>query len=102
MGPLDVSQGTLLIASLIVIIPAVMIVVSLLLSAGTNRSLNLALAIIYTLINISNLIGESWAYYLLFGVIEIDLLLRSSFSPLGGGRMTWRSSDHPRRHQPSL
>jgi hypothetical protein len=71
MGPFDVSQGSLLIAPVIVIIPAVMIVLSLLLSAGANRSLNLVLAIIYTLINVSNLIGESWAYYFLFGVIEM-------------------------------
>lgn len=71
MGPLEVSQGTLLLASLIVMIPAVMIVLSLLLPAGVNRSLNLVLAILYTLVNVSNLVGESWAYYFLFGIAEI-------------------------------
>jgi hypothetical protein len=71
MGPFDVSQATLLIASVVVILPAVMVVLSLLLAASANRSLNVVLAVLYTLINISNLIGESWPYYLVFGAAEI-------------------------------
>jgi hypothetical protein len=71
LGPFDVSQATLVIASLIVMIPALMIVLSLLLSPAVNRSVNLALAVVYTLVNISNLIGEGWVYYLLFGASEI-------------------------------
>ena len=73
MGPMDVSQATLVIASLIVIIPALMIVLSLLLPAAINRTVNLVLAVVYTLVNISNLIGEGWAYYLLFGAAEIAI-----------------------------
>ena len=73
LGPFEVSQATLLVASLIVIIPAVMIVLSLLLAAGVNRSVNLVLAILYTLVNISNLVGEGWAYYFLFGIAEIAI-----------------------------
>jgi hypothetical protein len=73
MGPFDVSQTTLLVASLIVMIPAVMIVLSLLLPERVNRSLNLVLAILYTLVNISNLVGEGWAYYYLFGIAEIAI-----------------------------
>jgi hypothetical protein len=73
MGPLEVSQATLLVASVIVMIPAVMIVLSVLLPAGVNRSLNLVLAVLYTLVNISNLVGESWAYYFLFGIAEIAI-----------------------------
>jgi hypothetical protein len=73
LGPFMVSEATLLVASLIVIIPAVMIVLSLLLSARVNRSLNLVLAILYTLVNISNLVGEGWAYYYLFGIAEIAI-----------------------------
>jgi uncharacterized protein DUF6326 len=71
LGPFDVSQATLLIASLIVMLPAVMIVFSLLLPARVNRLLNVVLAILYTLVNISNLVGEVWAYYYLFGFAEI-------------------------------
>ncbi len=73
MGPLEVSQATLVLASLIVIIPAVMIVLSLLLPARVNRPLNLVLAILYTLVNISNLVGEGWVYYILFGIAEIAI-----------------------------
>ena len=81
MGPFDVSQATLLVASLIVMIPAVMIVLSLLLSATVNRSLNLGLAILYTLVNISNLVGdEPWAYYFLFGIGEIALTVYIFFT----------------------
>jgi hypothetical protein len=71
LGPFDVSQATLLTASLIVVLPAVMIVFSLLLPARMNRLLNIALAVLYTLVNISNLVGEEWAYYYLFGIAEI-------------------------------
>jgi hypothetical protein len=45
MGPLELSQATLVLAALIMIIPAVMIVLSLLLPARVNRPLNLVLAI---------------------------------------------------------
>ena len=88
MGPFDVSQATLLVASLIVMIPAVMIVLSVLLSARVNRSLNLGLAILYTLVNISNLVGEEWVFYFLFGIAEIALTVYIFFTarswPVGG------------------
>jgi len=73
LGPFEVSQATLLAASVIVMIPAIMIVLTLVLPAGVNRSLNLVLAILYTLVNISNLVGESWVYYFLFGIAEIAI-----------------------------
>ena len=73
LGPFEVSQATLIAASLIVIIPAAMIVLSLLLTARVNRSVNLVLAILYTLVNISNLVGEEWAYYYLFGIAELTI-----------------------------
>jgi cbb3-type cytochrome oxidase subunit 3 len=72
MGPVDVSQGSLLIAAVVVTIPALMIV-----SAAAPfplvRWLSLGVGILYILVSVSNLIGESWAYYLLFGVLEIGL-----------------------------
>ncbi len=75
MGPFDVSQSSLVIASLIVILPALMIVLSLTLRASVNRPVNLALGLLFTLVNVSNLLGESWAYYFLFGLLEIALTL---------------------------
>ena len=75
LGPFDVSQTSLVIASLIVIVPALMIALSLTLRASLNRPVNLALGLLFTLVNVSNLIGESWVYYFLFGLIEIALTL---------------------------
>jgi hypothetical protein len=80
MGPLDVSQGTLVVASLIVIIPTGMIILSLHLSATVNRPLNLVMAILYTLVNVSNLVGEGWAYYFLFGIAEIAITVHIFFT----------------------
>jgi hypothetical protein len=80
MGPLDVSQATLVLASLIVIIPTVMIILSLHLSATVNRPLNLVMATLYTLVNITNLVGEDWAYYFLFGIAEIAITVHIFFT----------------------
>ncbi len=80
IGPFEVSQATLFVASLIVIIPAVMIVLSLHLSARMNRSLNLLMAILYTLVNISNVVGEEWAYYFLFAIVEIAITVHIFFT----------------------
>jgi Family of unknown function (DUF6326) len=75
IGSFDVSQFSLVIASLIVILPALMIVLSLTLRASINRPANLALGALFTLVNVGNLLGESWVYYFLFGLLEIVLAL---------------------------
>ncbi len=71
MGPFPATQGSLLTASVLMMIPAVMVFLSLILNAKVNRGLNILFGLLYTLVNISNLIGETWVYYLLFGVVEI-------------------------------
>jgi hypothetical protein len=73
MGPFRVSQVSLLIASVVVIVPAIMIALSLILEPAANRRANVVLGALFTLINIGNLIGETWIYYLLFGTLEIVL-----------------------------
>jgi hypothetical protein len=75
IGPFDVSQSSLVIASLIVIVPALMIALSLTLPASLNRPANLVLGLLFTLVNVGNLLGESWVYYFLFGLLEIALTL---------------------------
>ena len=75
MGPFPVTQGSLLTASILMIIPAVMVFLSLTLGPTVNRWANVTLGVLYTLVNISNLIGETWAYYIFFGIIEIVLTL---------------------------
>ena len=75
MGPLPVTQGSLLTASILMMIPAVMVFLSLVLKPKAVRWANIILGALYTLINISNLIGETWVYYVSFGVVEIALTL---------------------------
>ena len=71
MGPFPVTQGSLLTASILMIIPAVMVFLSLTLKSIANRWANITLGVLYTAVNISNLIGETWVYYIFFGIIEI-------------------------------
>ena len=75
MGPFPVTQGSLLTASILMIIPAVMVFLSIALKPAVNRWANIILGALYTLVNISNLIGETWVYYILFGIVEIALTL---------------------------
>ena len=75
MGPFPVTQASLLVASILMIIPAVMVFLSLTLKSKMARWANIAVGALYTLVNISNLIGETWAYYIFFGIVEIVLTL---------------------------
>lgn len=73
MGPFEVSQTSLALASLLMILPILAAPASVLLPARAGRILNLVLAPLYFLVNIGNLLGESWIYYYLFGVLELAL-----------------------------
>ena len=75
MGPFPVTQGGLLSASILMIIPAVMVFLSLTLKAKVDRWVNITLGVLYTFVNIGNLIGETWVYYIFSGVVEIALTL---------------------------
>ena len=75
MGPFAVTQGSLLAFSILMLIPAVMVFLSLVLKPKVDRWANIILGLLYTAVNISNLIGETWAYYILYGVVEIALTL---------------------------
>jgi Family of unknown function (DUF6326) len=72
-GPLPTTQGSLLTASVLMIIPAVMVFLSLTLGPKVSRWVNIILGALYTFVNISNLVGETWAFYIFFGVVEIVL-----------------------------
>lgn len=73
IGPFAVTQGSLLASSILMMIPAVMVFLSLALKPTVSRWANIILGVLYTFVNISNLIGETWAYYMFFGVVEIVL-----------------------------
>ena len=90
MGPLLVTQASLLTASILMIIPAVMVFLSLALKPTVNRWTNITLGVLYTLVNIGNLIGETWIYYLSFGVVEIVISLLIVWN-------AWKWSDTERR-----
>lgn len=75
MGPFPVTQVSLLTASILMIIPAVMVFLSLALKPQAACWTNIILGVLYTLVNISNLLGEPWAFYILFGIVELALTL---------------------------
>lgn len=75
IGPFPVTQGSLLAFSILMMIPAVMVFLSLTLKPTVSRWANIILGVLYTFVNISNLIGETWVYYIVFGVVEIVLTL---------------------------
>ena len=75
MGPLPVTQGSLLTAAVLMLIPALMVFLSLALKPVVGRWANIILGVLYTAVNIGNLVGETWAFYLLFGVVEMALTL---------------------------
>ena len=88
MGPFPVTQGALLSASILMTIPAVMVFLSITLKPKVNRWANIILGVVYTLVNISNLMGDIWAYYLFFGIIEIVLT-----SLIVGYAWKWRNPE---------
>ena len=75
MGPFPVTQGSLLTASILMMIPAVMVFLSLTLRARVNRWVNIILGVLYTFVNFGNLIGETWVFYISFVVVELALTL---------------------------
>ena len=75
MGPFPVTQGSLLTASILMLIPAVMVFLSLTLKPKVDRWVNIILGVLYTAVNIGNLVGETWAFYIFFGIVEMVLTL---------------------------
>ena len=73
MGPFPTTQGGLFTAAALMLIPAVMVALSIMLKPAANRWTNMIVGVLYTFVNIGNLIGEPWAFYLLFVAAEIVL-----------------------------
>ena len=71
MGPFEVSQLSLALAGALMIIPALMITANLFLKQKAAKWANIIIGGLYTLVNIGNLMGETWAYYWLYGLCEI-------------------------------
>jgi Family of unknown function (DUF6326) len=75
MGPFPVTQMSLLSASILMAIPSFMILLSLILRSKINRILNIIIGILYAIVGILNLVGETWVYYITSGVVTIVLSL---------------------------
>lgn len=75
MGLMAVSQMSLFTAGVLMAIPTLMILVSTLAPAHLNRILNMVASVVYVLVNIGNLIGETWGYYYLFGLLELGVVV---------------------------
>ena len=73
MGPFPVSQISLMVAGLMMALPALMIIANLFIKLVAIKWINFIAGIVYTLVNIGNMVGEKWAYYIMYGIIELIL-----------------------------
>ena len=71
----DITQVFLLIALALVTIPALMIFLSIALSAKVNRWTNIIVAAVYIPVTLFNLAGDPWMHKVYGAVVEVVLLL---------------------------
>lgn len=71
----DITQVFLLIALALVTIPALMIFLSVALSAKVNRRTNIIVAAVYIPVSLFNLAGATWMHMVYGAVVEVVLLL---------------------------
>ena len=69
-----VNQVFLTSTLIYILVPALMVVLSLLLKPRVNRAINIVVSIVYMISVLVSCIGETWAYYILGSVIEAILL----------------------------
>lgn len=70
----EISSLFLMIAMIFVAIPVLMIFLSVVLPAKTNRITNLVVAILFIPYMLFNLAGEAWAHMYFAAVLEVALL----------------------------
>ena len=69
-----VNQLFLTLTLVYILLPALMVVLSLLLPPRTNRMVNLVVSLLYVVTIIGGAIGETWAYYIVGSIVEVILL----------------------------
>ncbi len=74
IGPFDATQPRLFLFGMLLAVPALMTLATARAKAGLGRILNLAVSPLFFLVSIGNLAGETWAYYWLYGILEIGLV----------------------------
>jgi hypothetical protein len=70
----DITQAFLLIGLALTTLPALMIFLSVTLSAKVNRWTNIIVAVVYIPYTLFNLAGEIWMYLVYGAVVEVVLL----------------------------
>jgi hypothetical protein len=75
MGHFQINQISLMIVGMLMAIPALMIVANLFINLDVIRWINIIAGILYTFVSIGNIVGEKWAYHLIYGIIEILVTL---------------------------
>lgn len=71
----DITQGFLLSISIYVIIPALMVFLSLVLKPKLNRWANIILGVIYGATTLLSAIGDDYAYYIFFMIVDSVIAL---------------------------
>lgn len=75
MGPFETTQVGVLGAAVLMAIPVGMSILAVFSCAKINRIANIAMGILYTIVNIANLPGETWIFYIFLGTLEIIITL---------------------------
>ncbi len=78
----EINQAFLTFTTIYIVIPSLMVLVSLLVPARTNRMANIVVSLVYAATVLVSMIGESWIYYLLGSGVEVVILL-------GIARVAW-------------
>ena len=92
IGLFDVTQTSLLMTSLIMMLPILMILVNLSLKFKITKLLNIIAGLLFTFVNIGNLVGEIWAYYWAYGIIELFITIYIVVTALN-----WKENDDIRK-----
>ena len=73
-GEIKITQGFLLGSSILMTIPALMVVLSLTVSYPVIRWANIILGIFYSGVMVATMLMKgTWAYYIFFGIVEVVL-----------------------------
>ena len=70
----EITQVWAISAMIMMTIPSLMVFLSLALKANVNRKVNIVMGILHIAVAIANVIGETWAYYIFGGIVEVALL----------------------------
>ena len=75
----DAGQAFLLLATLYILVPSVMIVLSLIIRPPRNRIMNMVASVVYIVTIGLSMVGEEWIYFLAGSLVEIVLLLTITY-----------------------